>query len=191
MVQSQQFEFNPTSNAFLILRHPFCISFFASPHDSGFGDRYNSAQKKKVAAATFENQLWDSWTLQRRLTDLSLLSPPRPQCDGDVPWTPRWRKEKVAWLKRDAMWLGERPFCKRTRNTVENKFPSVRYKQIHKTTTWPAFTSTDNHKDHFPHYDSVPTSVAGAPETIKQKQPLASTGGLGRLRPPEQEVNRR
>lgn len=89
------------------------------------------------------------------------------------------------------MWLGERPFCKRTRNTVENKFPSVRYKQIHKTTTWPAFTSTDNHKDHFPHYDSVPTSVAGAPETIKQKQPLASTGGLGRLRPPEQEVNRR
>lgn len=28
------------------------------------------------------------------------------------------------------------------------------------------------------------------PETVKQKQPLVSTGGLGRLQPPEQEINR-
>lgn len=38
-------------------------------------------------------------------------------------------------------------------------FPSVRYKQIHKNTAWPAFTSTEIHKDQLAHYDSGPTSV--------------------------------
>lgn len=113
-------------------------------------------QKKIVAAATFEKI---SCEILARFSIVSLIRTPsfcppslpptppaRPQRNGDVPEkkSPGFKKKKGGAMRLG----GSVRFASAHDTQLKTTFPSVRYKQIHKTTTWPAFTSTDNHKDH-------------------------------------------
>lgn len=88
---------------------PFFLLFFLPLHDSGgVGDRYNSARHtlKKVAAAA---TLKIACEILARSNIVSLILPPSasPGRHDDA-------KKKSPGRKRDAVRLGERPFCKRT-----------------------------------------------------------------------------